>query len=205
MIKRTPSLKNKLFYSKIATWRVCCLSWVLVPPEATRRDTRQNKGYLMNNRLLDIIKYKTGGRQKAFAELIGWTPQYLAKLLRGDNFGLQPVLTLLEKLPEINARWLLLGQGEMLEKGKLFKLRHEAFAQAQSILDLERFIPFMLPDELREFEEAVAESRVPVFNPARIASWDRELKEHNAKLDERFKDAIAKSVTACKHPKVKQS
>ena len=63
----------------------------------------------MNNRLLDIIKYKTGGRQKPFAEILGWTPQYLAKLLRGENFGLQPVLTLLEKLPEINARWLLIG------------------------------------------------------------------------------------------------
>lgn len=159
----------------------------------------------MNNRLLDIIKYKTGGRQKAFAELLGWTPQYLAKLLRGDNFGLQPVLTLLEKLPEINARWLLLGQGEMLETGKLFKLRYEAFAQAQSILDLERFIPFMLPDELREFEDAVAESRVPVFNPARIAAWDRQLKERKDEQDTFFNDAISKSVTPCRLPTAKQS
>lgn len=159
----------------------------------------------MNNRLLDVIKYKTGGRQNKFAELLGWTPQYLAKLLRGDNFGLQPVLTLLEKLPEINARWLLLGQGEMLETGKLFSLHREVLAHAQSILDLERFIPFMLPDELREFEEAVAESRVPVFNPARIAAWDRELQERNAALDEKFNDAIAKSVMPCKPPKAKQS
>lgn len=159
----------------------------------------------MNNRLLDLIKYKTGGRQNKFAELLGWTPQYLAKLLRGDNFGLQPVLTLLEKLPEINARWLLLGQGEMLETGKLFSLHREVLAHAQSILDLERFIPFMLPDELREFEEAVAESRVPVFNAARIAAWDRELQERNAALDARVDDAIAKSVMPCKHPKAKQS
>lgn len=159
----------------------------------------------MNNRLLDLIKYKTGGRQNKLAELLGWTPQYLAKLLRGDNFGLQPVLTLLEKLPEINARWLLLGQGEMLETGKLFSLHREVLAHAQSILDLERFIPFMLPDELREFEEAVAESRVPVFNAARIAAWDRELQERNAALDARVDDAIAKSVMPCKHPKAKQS
>lgn len=159
----------------------------------------------MNNRLLDIIKYKTGGKQKAFAELIGWTPQYLAKLLRGDNFGLQPVLTLLEKLPEIDARWFLFGDGDMLEKSRLFTLQRDALAQAHTILDLERFIPFMLPDELREFEEAVTESRMPVFNPARIASWDRELKERNAILDEKFDDAIAKSVMPCKIPKAKQS
>lgn len=159
----------------------------------------------MNNRLLDLIKYKTGGRQNKFAELLGWTPQYLAKLLRGDNFGLQPVLTLLEKLPEINARWLLLGQGEMLETGKLFSLHREVLAHAQSILDLERFIPFMLPDELREFEEAVAKSRVPVFNAARIAAWDRELKERNDERDELINDAIAKSVMPCRPPKAKQS
>ena len=89
----------------------------------------------MNNRLLDIIKYETGGRQKDFAAAMGWTPQYLTKLLKGENFGITPVKTLLEKLPEINARWLLLGQGEMLEMGKLFSLQREAFAQAQSILE----------------------------------------------------------------------
>ena len=41
----------------------------------------------MNERLQEIIRYKTGGRKTAFAELMGWTPQYLAKLLNGDNFG----------------------------------------------------------------------------------------------------------------------
>lgn len=42
----------------------------------------------MNSRLLDIIRYKTGGKQSEFAALLGWTPQYLAKLLRGENFGI---------------------------------------------------------------------------------------------------------------------
>ncbi len=95
----------------------------------------------MNNRLLEIIKYKTGGRQTDFAVLMGWTPQYLAKLLRGENFGIKPVVTLLEKLPEISGRWLLLGQGDMLEIGKLFNLQREAFAQVQAILEIEKYIP----------------------------------------------------------------
>lgn len=29
----------------------------------------------MNNRLLDIIRYKTGGKQTEFAPLMGQTPQ----------------------------------------------------------------------------------------------------------------------------------
>lgn len=159
----------------------------------------------MNNRLQEIIKYKTGGRQNDFAAAMGWTPQYLTKLLKGENFGITPVKTLLEKLPEINARWLLLGQGEMLEMGKLFSLQREAFAQVQSILDLERFIPFMCPDELREFEEAVADSRVPVFNPARIAAWDRQLKERREKQEAIFNAAQAKSKELCRQRTAKKS
>ena len=158
----------------------------------------------MNNRLQDIIKYKTGGRQINFAALMGWTPQYLTKLLRGDNFGITPVKTLLSKLPEINARWLLLGQGDMLEMGKLFSLQREAFAQAQSILDLERFIPFMCPDEIREFEEAVAESRVPVFNASRIAAWDRQLKERIEEQNAIFNAAQAKSKELCRQRTAKK-
>ena len=59
-----------------------------------------------------------GGRRTEFCKLLGWTPQYLAKLLRGDNFGLQPVLTILSTFPEINARWLLLGRRERRKSDK---------------------------------------------------------------------------------------
>lgn len=68
----------------------------------------------MNTRLKQIIDYKTGGKQTAFAALMGWTPQYLSKLLHGENFGIQPVISLLTVLPEVDARWLLIGDGNML-------------------------------------------------------------------------------------------
>ena len=58
----------------------------------------------MNRRLQDIIKYKTGGRQTAFAALLNWSPQYLSKLLKGVDFGLQPVVSIIEALPEIRER-----------------------------------------------------------------------------------------------------
>ena len=125
----------------------------------------------MNNRLQAIISYKTGGRQSDFAALLGWSPQYLAKLLRGENFGLQPVLTLLEVLPDINARWLLLGQGEMLEISKIFNLRRESFAHI--ILEMEKYIPYMSPDELHEYEQAVTTGRKPVFSPDTLVSLQR--------------------------------
>lgn len=158
----------------------------------------------MNTRLQDIIKYKTGGRQNDFAALMGWTPQYLTKLLRGENFGLTPVVTLIEKLPEINARWFLTGQGEMLEVAKMYNLQREALAQVQALLDLERFIPFMFPDELREFEQSVSEGRVPVFNEARISCWEREYSERQKAQEALFKEAQVKSKELCRQKTAKK-
>lgn len=154
----------------------------------------------MNNRLLDIIKYKTGGRQSKFAELLGWTPQYLAKLLRGDNFGLQPVLTLLEKLPEINARWLLLGDGEMLSDAKRHELCSLTTRLVSRFMNLERYMPVMSPDEIHEFECALIGGFTPDFGDEQVRRWEALLAERNSKID----DAIAKSVIPCKRPKAKQ-
>jgi hypothetical protein len=41
----------------------------------------------MHSRLLNIIKYKTGGKQTEFAALLGWTVQSLAKELEKEYWG----------------------------------------------------------------------------------------------------------------------
>ena len=71
----------------------------------------------MNNRLLEFIQYKTGGRQVDFAEAMGWSPQHLHKMLKDGIIGIRPIIALLEKYPELNARWLLLGEGAMITTG----------------------------------------------------------------------------------------
>lgn len=152
----------------------------------------------MNSRLQEIIKYKTGGRKNEFAALCGWTPQYLQKLLRGENFGIQPVLTILGVLPEINARWFLLGQGDMLEIGKLYNLQREAFAHIQSLLEIEKFVPFMSPEDLHEFEQAVTAGRSPVFSPDKLSSWQEQASERQKYLDAKFAAANSKSDKLCR-------
>ena len=70
----------------------------------------------MNERLKYLIEMKTNGSQKEFAELMGWSPQYITKLLKGEGeFGLKPVLTILSSFPEIDARWFLFGSGSKTE------------------------------------------------------------------------------------------
>ncbi len=158
----------------------------------------------MNERLLEIIRYKTGGRQNAFAELMGWSPQYLAKLVKGDNFGLQPVLAILSAFPEINARWFLFGQGSMLEVGMMFDLQRQAMSHIQSLLDLDKYIPVMTGEEVREFEEAIKNGRYPNFSPDTLSDLQKRLTERTENVNAIFSQATAKSDSLCKQKTPKE-
>lgn len=69
----------------------------------------------MNSRLNKLIDYRTDGNRTEFAQLMGWSRPYLSKLLRGESWGIVPVLRIIETLPEVNARWFLTGEGKMLQ------------------------------------------------------------------------------------------
>lgn len=155
----------------------------------------------MNNRLLSIIRYKTGGRQTEFAALLGWTPQYLAKLLRGENFGLTPVVALVKALPEISARWLLTGQGEMIESGKYVDLRKTMLETMLTVLDLERYMPVMTPQELHDYEQVIQGRRKPDFSPELLEKWQGLLRAREEGLDAKITAAMHKSEKLCKPKK----
>lgn len=154
----------------------------------------------MNNRLAEIIKYKTGGRQVEFAALMGWSPQYLAKLLHGDSFGISPVTNIITKLPEINARWLITGDGKMLSDEKLSDIRKSLYDRMNRVLDMEKYMPVMTPAELREFELAATGQKPVDFSPETIEQWDELLKAHNEYLDAKFTAAN----DSCKPTKAKK-
>lgn len=152
----------------------------------------------MNKRLLEIIAYKTGGKQNPFADLMGWSPQYLTKLVKGGNFGLQPVLSILKAFPEINARWFLFGQGQMLETGMMFELQRQALTHIQSILDFDKYIPVMTGKEIKEFQDALKDGREPCFSPSTFSDWQDRLTNRTAEIDAKFAAATAKSDELCK-------
>lgn len=155
----------------------------------------------MKDRLQKILDYKTGGKQTPFAKMLGWTPQYLAKLLRGDNFGIQPVITLLSTFPEVNARWLLLGEGQIFSAEAYTDIRQGMYAHIQGVLRLERYLPYMQPDELREFEQAVVKGNMPVFSPDTVAKWEERASERENELNVKFAAASGKSEMLCKQTK----
>lgn len=68
---------------------------------------------------IDVIATLKAGKKKDFAEAMGWKPNYLSKLTSGEQgIGLKPIMQLLEKYRDINARWLLFEEGDMILRTK---------------------------------------------------------------------------------------
>lgn len=132
----------------------------------------------MNKRLALFIDYKTGGNQKEFAEMLGWSPQYLHKMLKGDSMGIQPVVSLLQKFPELDARWLILGDGTMLNPVRNLIME---------LLSLEKYIPVMSREEV----QALATGKTD-FDNSTIEGWKARLEQKESEIRKRFDAAYKK-------------
>lgn len=158
----------------------------------------------MNERLLEIIKYKTGGKQNEFAALLGWTPQYLTKLLKGENFGIRPVMTVLMTFPDINARWFMFGEGDMIEESKYSDIRKTMLENMLNVFDIEKFMPVMSPEELRVFEQVVEGRMKADFSPNAVEKWENLLRVRQDETNAKFDAAMRKSDDVCKQKRAKK-
>lgn len=141
----------------------------------------------MNERLSQFISYKTGGNQKEFAALLGWSPQYLHKMLKGDSMGIQPVITLLQTFPELNARWLILGEGFMFDIRSNIIHMIDIRRNIMHMIELEKFIPVMNREELAELEGGKTD-----FDEATRMRWQEMLDKRQREVASRFEAAYKK-------------
>lgn len=139
----------------------------------------------MNERLLQFIEYKTNGKQADFALLVGWIPQYVSKLIKGENFGIRPVITLLKTFPELNARWLLTGEGEMLSFNPATSVIKD---RLQRLLELEKYMKVMAPAELHQ----ITEGENLDFPQETFDKWEKLLEERDKEWEERKLEAMNK-------------
>ena len=158
----------------------------------------------MNERLKQLIRLKTNGRQKDFADLVGWSPQYVQKLLRNGDFGIKPVTRLLEVFPELNARWLITGEGSMLMDDQVNDLRRGAFNHIQAVLELEKYVQVMNGEELAQYEMMILAHKKPCFSPEAKARWIEQLHETQQEKEQKVKTAIIKSESVCRQRTAKK-
>lgn len=149
---------------------------------------------MIHERLLDIIQYKTSGKQAEFADIMGWSPQYLNRLTKGESgIGIRPIIALLEKFPELNARWLLLGEGAMITSGA-----DEMKKRLFRLLEIEKYMPVMTPDELR----CVTDGKYD-FDENTVKNWDLLLNKRNKEINDRFSAAYKRQEELCSPNKAK--
>lgn len=134
----------------------------------------------MNTRLAQFIDYATGGSKADFARSLGWSPQYLSGMLKDCRIGMNPLLTLLSKYPELNARWLLLGEGAMLTA-----CSDAIKAQLVHLLNIEQYLPVMTAEE----QQRIIKNDYN-FDAETYAKWRELLAERRASIDGRIKAAL---------------
>lgn len=76
----------------------------------------------MTTRLIELINSVADGNKALFARTMGWKPQYLSGMLNG-RIGLTPIIRILQVLPNLNARWLLLGEGKMFNSDEFIDIQ----------------------------------------------------------------------------------
>ncbi|MFV0366260.1 MAG: helix-turn-helix domain-containing protein [Mangrovibacterium sp.] len=91
----------------------------------------------MNSRIRLILSYK-GISATEFANAIGVQPSNVSHVLNGRNNPSQPFLEkILVFYPEINARWLLLGEGSMLDSSTPIQTSNQPKAAQQELFQPE--------------------------------------------------------------------
>ena len=148
----------------------------------------------INERIDFVIKAKAGGRP-GFAKLIGVSQQYVNKIANpGGSVGLEPVLTILRLYPDIDARWLLLGEGEPYVVPETVRdFRRRIGGRIDYLLAVEKYLPVMDPEEIEDLESIIG-GGYP--DPSRIPFWEVKLEERNRALAERVQKAM--EVGVCK-------
>ena len=95
---------------------------------------------------------------------------------------------LMDSASGINARWLLLGEGQM-EDYTTSGVRDNLLR----ILDLERFIPVMSDEEVRR----LADGRTD-FGRETIARWERMASDRKERTDAIFREAYKRQEELCR-------
>lgn len=157
----------------------------------------------LHERIADFISY-VADKQKDAAEILGWSPQYLSKILSGKEIGLTPILTILKIFPELNARWLLLGEGVMLNENHILEVRQLVQDNISRMLEFEKYIPVMTGEELKAFTKAVTGKKNANFGTETIEEWKERLSARGESNQNIIQEAMNKSKELCKTKKVKK-
>lgn len=139
------------------------------------------KDYDAAARILALIENKTKGKKQDFADKCGWSKQYLNKLINGDGIGLNAVSNILKAYPDVNARWLITGEGNMIDSLYIRQM-------ALTLLKLEKYMAVMT-----EAEKAQLSNGRITWSQEDISRWDHALLNQQENMRKFIEECMQKS------------
>lgn len=138
----------------------------------------------INERMKFICDVYAYGRPAEFARIMGWSYQYAYKILITDkSVGITPVTEVLRQFPQVNARWLLLGEGaplpDLLQKQK---------SRLELMLSYEKYLKVMTPQQVEKYAYHPEQ-----FTKDEIADLDAKWQKAEKELNDLFASAMARS------------
>jgi hypothetical protein len=80
---------------------------------------------------IDVLCMALGISRRKFAEVIGENPSTIASIVRGTNPSANIICSILDHYPELNERWLLMGEGPIWKKDQIVpELKDDKFQDA---------------------------------------------------------------------------
>jgi transcriptional regulator with XRE-family HTH domain len=80
---------------------------------------------------IDVLCMALGISRRKFAEVIGENPSTIASIVRGTNPSANIICSILDHYPELNERWLLMGEGPIWKKDQVVpELKDDRYQEA---------------------------------------------------------------------------
>ena len=129
---------------------------------------------------IGLIITLLGVSKKSFADSLGWSQPYLSRIItNAQGAGLSPVSQIIERYKDVDARWLITGEG--LPFGDSDKT---IIAKMRYLLELDSYLPYMKPEEKTLFVAALMRDN-DLFPLSRMETWkEQRMKAEQAKIKE---------------------
>lgn len=128
---------------------------------------------------------------KQFAAMVGWSQVQMCRIVNNvQGVGLVPVQRVLETFPDIDARWLIFGDGSPFRD-----VQQRLVSGLVHLLSYEKYIPVMTESEQLRYLNAVNYLIDDLFPAETVARWENALNSREnigEAIDKAMKESIVK-------------
>ncbi len=132
----------------------------------------------INQRIKKLVEIKGSGSVTRFAELLEVSTPYISKMCsEGVGVGLEPITKILNRFQDVNARWLITGEGDWIDRSAIDSLRYQMHSSIAELMAVEKYMPYMTEDELKNYRYAAGKLANYHYEDHQLERWKKLAKD----------------------------